>query len=155
MEFMGVLHHPILMEIADIVFLSQGVESGHQEANNEKDHANVDCAFSCLSYVRNRVEIVAVHHIVTETPLDSLAKVIVKQQVLLLQLLKLLLRLEAVRIEAIHLYVPMLSCCTCVLTGLHSTLILRFCSTKWDISARIVAFDQTFRLVLIQTEADV
>ena len=83
MEFMMILDHPILMEVADVVFIAQRTQPRHHKDENEKDHADVSCALSCLPNVRDCVQIVAVHHIVTEAPLHSLAEVIVEQQVLL------------------------------------------------------------------------
>ena len=109
MEFMEVLYQPFRMEVADVVFLAQSAQPGHQEAKYEKDHADVDRAPPRLSYVRDCVQIVAVHHIVTKAPLDGLAEIVVKQQVLLFQLFERLLRLEAICIESILLYVSLLT----------------------------------------------
>jgi len=83
MEFMIFLDHPILVEVADVVFIAQRTQPGHHEDEDEEHHADVHCALSCLSDVRDCVQIIAVHHIVTQSPLNGLAEVIVEQQVLL------------------------------------------------------------------------
>ena len=55
MEFMIILNHPGLMEVADVVFSAQRTQPGHHKDENEKDHADVSSALSCLSNVRDCV----------------------------------------------------------------------------------------------------
>ena len=83
-------------------------------------------------------------------PLDSFVKIVVEEQVLLLQLFKLLLSFEAIGVEAINLNVPR----SAILSfGWDLSIIL----PQLDVSVGVVGLYQTFwtTLVLIDTEANV